>query len=76
MTENKRLTLLEFLDAAGAPLDSTLSWYETEGLWDEYAAKLSPPRNSCIDDWSEVGPALRILAAMIRADLFEEGGLR
>lgn len=77
MTEDKRLTLMEFLDTVGAPLDSPESWYETWDLWDEYAAKLNPPRNSCITDWSEVGPALRILAAMIRANLFkEEPGVR
>lgn len=70
--EDKRLTLLEFLGATGAPLDRPESWEETEGLWDEYAAKLDPPRDSCIGDWTEVGPALRILAKMIRAGLFKE----
>ena len=69
--EDKRLTLLEFLDATGAPLDRPESWEETEDLWDEYAAKLDPPRDP-LGDWTEVGPALRILAKMIRAGLFKE----
>jgi hypothetical protein len=76
MSGEKKLTLLDFLDAVGAPPISANWWYETEGLWDEYASRLDPPKDCCIGDWAEVSPALRILAEMIRAGLFEVEALK
>jgi len=51
MIKDKQLTLLEFLDTVVAPLNSKESWYETEELWDEYAAKINLPKDT-FSDWT------------------------
>lgn len=73
-TNGIELSLLEFLDTIGAALDSTEGWSDSEDLWRMYVDKAGVPddRRHMFTDWSEVGPAMKALAVMIRARVFIE----
>lgn len=67
------LTLIEFLDKVGAALETPDGWYNSEDLWMEYFNKADVPNDGhyLFGDWVEVAPAMKALAWMIRAGVFE-----
>lgn len=69
----EEISLLEFLDIIGAALDSPEGWDNSEDTWMEYVDKTGVPTNHeyHFTDWVEVGPAMKGLAAMIRAGVFK-----
>lgn len=69
MSEDTKLTLLEFLEKVGSQEYEDERWWETELLWDEYAERVETS-DVFFTDWTEVNPALQILARMIKAGLF------